>query len=102
VEHLCEDVAIIDEGRIVLSGNLHEIKQAAGYRRVHIEVDDVLWTPPVRGAYKVGFGSRKHHIVDASIDVEQLLRLASADGSITRFSYEVPALSDIFHEAVAP
>jgi ABC-2 type transport system ATP-binding protein len=102
VEHLCEDVAIVADGRIVLSGDLHEIRQAAGYRRVHIEVDDVVWTPPVGGAYEVGSGSRKHHIVDSSVDVEQLLHLAGADGSITRFSYEAPALSDIFHEAVTP
>jgi ABC-2 type transport system ATP-binding protein len=100
VEHLCEDIAIIDQGEIVLIGDLHEIKQAAGYRRVHIEVDDVLWAPPVDGAHEVGPPSRRHHIVDSTVDVEQLLHLASADGSITRFSYEVPALSDIFHEAV--
>ena len=102
VEHICEDVAIVDEGEVVLSGDLQEIRQAASYRRVLIEVDDVLWTPPVNGAHEVASGTRRHHIVDSSVDVEQLLHLASADGSITRFSYEIPALSDIFHEAVTP
>jgi len=101
VEHLCEDVAIIDEGEVVLRGDLREIRQSASYRRVLIEVDDVLWIPPVRGVHEVVSGSQRHHIVDSSVDVEQLLRFASADGSITRFSYEVPALSDIFHEVVA-
>jgi ABC-2 type transport system ATP-binding protein len=101
VEHICEDVAIIDQGEIVLRGDLREIRQSAGYRRVLVEVDDVLWTPPVDGVHEVVSGSQRHHIVDSSVDVARLLRLASADGSITRFSYEVPALSDIFHEAVA-
>ncbi|MEN8239722.1 MAG: ATP-binding cassette domain-containing protein [Actinomycetota bacterium] len=101
VEHICEDVAIIDEGAVVLSGDLHEIRQAASYRRVLIEVDDVLWTPSVEGAHEVSSGARTHHIVDSSVEVERLLHLANADGPITRFSYEVPALSDIFHEAVA-
>jgi len=100
VEHICEDIAIIDQGAVVLSGDLHEIRQGAGYRRVLIEVDDILWAPPVDGAHEVGSGSRRHHIVDSAVDVEQLLHLARADGTITRFSYEVPALSDIFHEAV--
>lgn len=101
VEHICEDVAIIDDGEVVLSGNLDDIRQAAGYRRVLIEVDGVLWAPPLDGSHEVASGRRTHHIVDASIDVEQLLQLARADGSITRFSYETPALSDIFHEAVS-
>jgi ABC-2 type transport system ATP-binding protein len=100
VEHICEDVVIIDEGAVVLSGDLHQIREGASYRRVLIEVDDELWNPPVDGAHEVGSGRRKHHIVDASVDVEQLIHLAGSQGSITRFSYETPALSDIFHEAV--
>jgi len=59
-----------------------------------------LWAPPVNGSHEVGTGSKRHHIVDASVDVEQLLYLARGAGSITRFSYETPALSDIFQEAV--
>jgi ABC-2 type transport system ATP-binding protein len=101
VEHICEDVAIIDDGSVVLSGDLDEIRHAASYRRVLIEVDDQLWVPPMDGTHEVGSGNRKHHIVSASVDVEDLLHLAGADGSITRFSYETPALSDIFNEAVS-
>lgn len=100
VEHICEDVAIIDEGEIVLIGDLNQIREEAAYRRVLIEVDGRLWAPPVSGAHEAGAGGNRHHIVDASVDVEQLLHLASGAGSITRFSYETPALSDIFQEAV--
>jgi ABC-2 type transport system ATP-binding protein len=100
VEHICEDVAIIDHGAVILMGNLDEIREEASYRRVLIEVDGQLWAPPVSGAHGVGTGSKRHHIVDASVDVEELLHLARGAGSITRFSYETPALSDIFQEAV--
>jgi ABC-2 type transport system ATP-binding protein len=100
VEHICEDVAIIDEGEVILIGDLARIKGEASYRRVSIEVDGRLWAPPVAGAHEVDTGGRRHHIIDASVEVEQLLRLASSAGSITRFSYETPALSDIFYEAV--
>ena len=100
VEHICEDVAIIDQGEVILIGDLNEIREEASYRRVLIEVDGQLWAPPVSGAHEVGTGGKRHHIVDASVDVEQLLHLARGAGSITRFSYETPALSDIFQEAV--
>ena len=100
VEHICEDVAIIDEGEVVLIGDLAEIREEASYRRVLIEVDGQLWAPPVSGVHEVGAGGKRHHIVDASVDVEQLLQLARDAGPITRFSYETPSLSDIFQEAV--
>ena len=100
VEHICEDVAIIDKGEVVLIGDLNRIKEEAPYRRVLIEVDGDLWAPPVSGTHEVDAGGKRHHIVDASVDVEQLLHLASGAGSITRFSYETPTLSDIFQEAV--
>lgn len=100
VEHICEDIAIIDEGEVVLSGDLDHVRREASYRRVSIEVDGLLWEPPVDGTHEVGAGGKRHHIVDASVDVEQLLSLARDAGSITRFSYETPALSDIFQEAV--
>ena len=100
VEDICEDVAIIDEGEVVLTGDLDGIREDASYRRVLIEIDGQLWAPPVSGVREADTGGRRHHIVDASVDVEQLLHFARDAGSITRFSYETPALSDIFQEAV--
>lgn len=101
VEHMCEDVAIVHNGRIVVQGDLNRIRDGAEYRRVEIWVDQHLWTPPVEGVHQVEAGGRAHHIIDASVDVDRMLQLASADGTITRFSYEPPSLSDIFQEAVA-
>lgn len=102
VEHICEDVAIVNDGEIVVQGRLETIREDAAYRRVEIWVDGVLWDPPVQGAHRVQSGGRTHHIVDADIDVETILGLAREAGQITRFSYEPPSLSDIFNEAVAP
>jgi ABC-2 type transport system ATP-binding protein len=101
VEHICEDVAIISDGRVVVDGVLHVIREGATYRRVEIWVDGVLWDPPVEGAHRVESGGRAHHIVDVSSDVESLLSLARSSGTITRFSYEPPSLSDVFNEAVS-
>ena len=101
VEHMCEDVAIVHGGEIVVQGDLEQIREQAGYRRVEVRINGDLWAPPVEGAHEVETAGRAHHIVPASIDVEELLALARADGVITRFSYEAPSLSDIFSEAVA-
>jgi ABC-2 type transport system ATP-binding protein len=100
VEDICEDVAIIHDGGIVVSGELESIREHAGYRRVEIWVDGEIWDPPVPSAHRVESGHLVHHIVDASVGVDELLALARSSGSITRFSYEPPTLSDIFSEAV--
>lgn len=100
VEHMCDDVAIINDGTVIVQGDLQGIRESASYRRVEIRVDGALWSPPVGDAEEVKTAGRPHHIIDADVDVEQLLALARSDGAITRFSYEAPALSDIFYEAV--
>ena len=101
VEHVCEDVAVIHEGEIVVSGDLEALREQASYRRVEIWVDGELWEPPVPGVHRVDSGGRAHHIVDAATDIESVLALARSAGVITRFSYEPPSLSDIFQEAVS-
>jgi ABC-2 type transport system ATP-binding protein len=102
VEHICEDIAIIDEGAVVVDGNLGSIRERAPYRRVEVWVDGGLWDPPVEGAHRVDAGGRPHHIIPASTDVDEILALARGAGAITRFSFEPPTLSDIFNEAVSP
>ena len=101
VEHVCEDVAVIHDGQIVVSGDLETLREEASYRRVEIWVDGELWEPPVPGVHRVDSGGRAHHIVDAATDIESVLALARGAGVITRFSYEPPSLSDIFQEAVS-
>lgn len=100
VEHICEDVVVVDLGAIVVDGELETIRERAGYRRIEIWVDGSLWDPPIPGARRVESGRRTHHIVDAAVDVDELLALARGAGPITRFSYEPPTLSDVFNEAV--
>ena len=101
VEDICEDVAIIHDGTVVVEGRLSEIREQADYRRVEVWIDGELWDPLVPGAHRVDSGGRTHHIIPADADVETLLGLARDAGTITRFSYEPPSLSDIFHEAVS-
>lgn len=103
VEDVCEDVVIIDAGRVVLAGNVRSLKRASGDRNLSIEVDGSPWVPSVGGIREAsGDGRRPRILVDASVDVNAVLIQAQAAGSVTRFSLEPPTLSDLFREAVAP
>ena len=91
VEDVCEDVAIISDGQVVLSGDLQELRDAATTRRLDITVDGMPWSPADEGANRP---------IGPDADLGALLSQASAAGRVDRFSFEPPRLSDLFREAV--
>jgi ABC-2 type transport system ATP-binding protein len=100
VEDLCQDVAIIDHGKIVLTGDLAELRAGARSRRLDVTVDGTPWTPArSRGVDVSGGGGTC--VVDRSVDLQQLLVEAQDAGRVDRFSFSLPSLSDLFREAVA-
>jgi ABC-2 type transport system ATP-binding protein len=102
VEDVCEDVVIIDAGRVVLSGNLAEIKEQSTKRRLTIDVDGEPWIPELPDVEVVENLGQAHCIVSRDAPVAELLAAAEAAGSVSRFAFEPPHLSDLFREAVRP
>jgi len=103
VEDVCDDVVIIDHGRIVLSGEVQELKHASSRRSLRVTVAGEPWVPGLEGVHVVPREEgRPRVLVDASVDVDKILRLARDAGEVTSFSLEPPSLSDLFLEAVAP
>ncbi|HEX3268791.1 MAG TPA: ATP-binding cassette domain-containing protein [Gaiellaceae bacterium] len=102
VQDVCEDVVVIEHGRTVLAGSL-EASRAASRRR-YVEVafrDGVTWAPQITGGRVLAADPGRTRLeVDASVDPEHLVTLARRGGELTRFSFEPPALSDLFREAV--
>ncbi len=102
VEDVCQDVVIIDNGRVMVSGTLEELKAKSEHLHLEVTVDGREWDPQISGAVFAGNGRQKNrYLVDRDVDLRQLLERAQADGTVTRFSVEPPRLSDIFREAVS-
>ncbi len=100
VEDVCQDVAIINEGRIVLSGRLDDIKNRSKKRRLMIDVDGEPWMPNLPGVEVVEGLGPSHCIVDDDAPVADLLAAANRAGVVNRFVFEPPRLTDLFREAV--
>jgi ABC-2 type transport system ATP-binding protein len=100
VEDVCQDVAVINEGRVVLSGRLGDIKNHSRKRRLTIDVDGEPWIPEVPGVEVVVGPGLSHCIVDDDAPVADLLAAANAAGTVNRFVFEPPRLTDLFREAV--
>lgn len=103
VEDLCEDVAIIHEGRIVLEGDVRELKAASPHRVLEIEVDgnpdDLL--RQLDGVVSGSFDGHRHRLfVDARADVRHVLAEADRSSAVQHLSYSTPTLSELFKEAV--
>lgn len=103
VEDLCEDVAIINVGRIVVSGKVDELKDAAPIRHLELEVDGdpSALIDTLEGVHStVTNGNRLTAIIDAEADVRDFMARAQDAGKLRHFAYTTPSLSDLFREAV--
>ena len=102
VEDVCEDVAIIAEGRVVLAGRLADIKAASTSRRLSITVDGAPWVPDLPGVEIIENQSDAHCVVPDDAPVAEILASAQRQGTVTSFAFEPPHLTDLFREAVRP
>jgi ABC-2 type transport system ATP-binding protein len=102
VEHLCEDVVIIDYGRVVVAGELNDLRAATPQRVVDIRYRGPAphWSGlPEAQLLESSDGSVKLK-VPRDIEIPALLARMTGPDEVTSFSYQPPTLSDLFTEAV--
>jgi ABC-2 type transport system ATP-binding protein len=85
VEDLCEDVVIVDHGRVLLAGTVTSLRDASPTREVAI-----VWSD----------GTSERHSVERDADPAAVLADARRRGTITAFTFEPPHLDQIFLDAV--
>ncbi|HLV90050.1 MAG TPA: ATP-binding cassette domain-containing protein [Acidimicrobiia bacterium] len=103
VEDLCEEVAIINQGRVVVEGDVKQLKEASPYRRLEIDFDGDIGdlAGALDGVHDlVSFNGHHQLTIDANTDIRQFLARAQETGHLRTFSYTAPSLSDLFREAV--
>jgi ABC-2 type transport system ATP-binding protein len=103
VEDLCEDVVILNAGKIVVEGVVKDLKDAAPIRHLEVELDESTeeLLQSLAGVVHVSSrGNTQTAIIDASTDVRSVLLKAQEAGTIRHFTYTSPSLSDLFREAV--
>ena len=101
VEDVCQDVVIIDHGRVMVAGELEQLKSNSEHLHLEVTVDGREWDPQMADASAAGNArDRNRYLIGRDADVGRLLERAQEDGEVTKFSVEPPRLSDIFREAV--
>jgi ABC-2 type transport system ATP-binding protein len=105
VEALCESIAIVDHGRMVVGGQIRDVKRASGRRLVRLSVDGdhrLPWLADVPGARILRPGIDRTEVeLDAGVEPEVVLAAAMAAGARVRhFEVAEPSLEQIFIDHV--
>jgi ABC-2 type transport system ATP-binding protein len=110
VEELCEAVALIDRGRLVLAGPIREVKRSTGRRVVRLALEgrsldgdgDLPWLGEIPGV-RVSRAREDYAelAVPHDVDPERILRTALDRGErVTNFLIADPSIEEIFIERV--
>jgi ABC-2 type transport system ATP-binding protein len=104
-EALCESVAIVDRGRMVVGGPVREVRRSTGRRMVRISVADdhrLPWLAQVPGTRVIQAGMDRSSVeLDPGVDPEAVLAAAVGAGArVVHFEVADPTLEQVFIDHV--
>jgi ABC-2 type transport system ATP-binding protein len=103
VEDICEDVVIIDAGRVVRAGDLADLRAEAPQRFVRVRYrggsPDWSGMPSVEIADEIDGETLLR--VDHDVDLAALVSAVRRSAELVSFAYQPPTLSELFRWAVA-
>jgi ABC-2 type transport system ATP-binding protein len=105
VEEMCESVAIVDRGRVVVGGPLRDVRRAAGRRMVKLSIDGdhrMHWLAEVPGTRVLRPGIDRTEIeLDPGVEPDIVLAAAIQRGlRVTHFEIADASLEQIFIDHV--
>ena len=104
VEGLCESVAVIDKGRLLMAGRVSDLKSESGRRELRVDVEGagarerLAGAPGVRVTSSDAGGLRL--ALAPGVDPLELLDAARSAGHVRDFGLEQPTLAELFLDAV--
>ena len=103
VEDLCEDVVIIDHGRVALAGELSDLRAAVARRFVDVRYRGPApdWTGLASTTLVEASQGRARLRLDAGADLTAVAAGVEQRADVISFAYQPPSLSELFRQAVA-
>lgn len=99
VAEVCSAVVIVDQGRVVLQGDVNQLRATSPHR--YVEVEFAAPTNPLWADAAVSGGGRRHRVsVSGDVDPAVMIDAARARGPLVGYSFSPPDLSEVFLSAV--
>ena len=101
-EKLCDEICLINRGKIVLEGSLKEVKQKFGKNSVHVEfVGDGSFIPALPQVKNATVYENYAELqLNGTISSRELLSSISSKVEIRKFEFVEPSLNSIFLDVV--
>jgi ABC-2 type transport system ATP-binding protein len=101
-ERLCKEIALINKGKLVLSGSLAKVKEGFGKNSLLIEYEgDGGFLSTLPGVARVdGYGSYSEVRLEAGADPQEVFRAIAGRLRVSKFEIVAPTLHNIFIEKV--
>ncbi|CDR25451.1 ABC transporter ATP-binding protein [Staphylococcus schweitzeri] len=98
VEELCDDVCILDKGKLIVSGDIHHVRSSNGYQKVVIESDTPI--PDLSQIDGIIQSENINQGLQLTIENEDVAKniyhIVTQQGYVKRFQVVEPSLQDIF------
>ncbi|HBC4932420.1 TPA: ABC transporter ATP-binding protein [Staphylococcus argenteus] len=98
VEELCDDVCILDKGKLIVSGDIQHVRSSNGYQKVVIEseapIPDLSQIDGITQSESIKQGIRLT-IEDEAV-AKNIYQVVTQQGYVKRFQVVEPSLQDIF------
>ncbi len=108
VEKICDRVAIIKDGKLLLNEKVEELKKRYAKRMITIEVDnqDILWKKLKDKPWVINFAVQNKslllNIKDISMAQKEIPKIISENNlSLIHFEFLEPTIEDIFFEVIS-
>ncbi|MBZ5202439.1 ABC transporter ATP-binding protein [Planomicrobium chinense] len=98
VEELCDNMSILDRGKIVVGGSIRQVKRSFGKQNVRIKMDqDLSILHNIRGVetFTKTHDGALFQITDEAV-AQRLLEESMKLGALRHFAIEEPSLEEIF------
>jgi ABC-2 type transport system ATP-binding protein len=102
VEQLCDEIALVDKGIVVLEGNVKDIRRRYRKSIYNIVLEEEAALPPLKGVTLLSQKGDSYQIqLDSNLDARSFIQELNQTCHIQKVELHLPSLSDIFIEVVS-
>lgn len=102
VEQLCDEIALINKGKVVLEGNVKEIRRRYRKSIYNISLEDESSFPELEGVEILSRKGMEYQVkLPETLDARSFIRQVNESCALQKIELHLPSLSDIFIEVVS-